>query len=371
VTSRAALLAVALLGVYAAQPAPAAAPDTSQPPPGPASGNRGVIATPSSTPVPTAGLTAAPLVAQAYDAILDADFAALRAQLPAVCPPAPPEVCGMLGALALWWELSLEPESRKSDARFVRSIEQAIAATEAWTRREPQRAEAWFYAGAAYGARVQWRVLREQRLAAARDGKRIKEALEQSLALDPGLHDANFGLGMYRYYADIGPAALKLLRWMLWLPGGDRRDGLRKIVLARDQGAVVAGEADYQLHLIYLWYEKRSRDALAIVRRLQQRYPHNPLFYEIEAEVHDKYFHDAQASLAASMRLLALAADGQVHEARLASVRARLNIAVQAAALGDRARAIDLLTALVSENPARPQGAAARARSLLTTIRAR
>ena len=46
-------------------------------------------------------------------------------------------------------------------------------------------AEAWFYLGAAYGARVQWRVLRQEHLAAARDGKRIKEALEQALALDP------------------------------------------------------------------------------------------------------------------------------------------------------------------------------------------
>jgi hypothetical protein len=369
--SRAALLAAALLNLCAAHPALDAAAGTSQPVPGTAAYDRRAIATPSPKPAPIRGLSAAPLVAQAYDAILDADFAALHAQLRAVCPPAPPEVCRLLEAVALWWELSLEPESRKNDARFVRSVEQAIAAAEAWTRREPQRAEAWFYVGAAYGARVQWRVLREQRLAAARDGKRIKEALEQSLALDPALHDANFGLGMYRYYADIGPAALKLLRWMLWLPGGNRTDGLRRILLARDHGQVVGGEAEYQLHLIYLWYEKRSRDALAIVRRLQQRYPRNPLFYEIEAEVHDKYFHDAKASLTASARLLALAEAGQVHEARLASVRARLNIAVQAAALGDRARAIDQLTALVAENPARPQGATARARSLLTTIRAR
>jgi hypothetical protein len=370
VTDRAALLAAALLLLYAAYPAPEAAVRSSQAAPASTPQNR-VTTPPPPRSLPIRGLTAAPLVAQAYDTILDADFAALRARLPGVCPPAPAEVCGMLEALALWWELSLEPESRRSDARFVRSVEQAIAATEAWTRREPQRAEAWFYAGAAYGARVQWRVLREQRLAAARDGKRIKESLERALALDPELHDANFGLGMYRYYADIGPAALKLLRWVLWLPGGDRADGLRRIMLARDHGQVVGGEADYQLHLIYLWYEKRSRDALAIVRRLQQRYPHNPLFYEVEAEVHDKYFHDAQASLTASSRLLALAEAGQVREARLASVRARLNIAVQAAALGDRARAIDLLTALVAENPPRPQGATARARSLLSTIKAR
>ena len=53
-------------------------------------------------------------------------------------------------------------------------------------RASRERAEAWFYLGAAYGARVQWRVLREQRLAAARDGKRIKESLERALGARSG-----------------------------------------------------------------------------------------------------------------------------------------------------------------------------------------
>ena len=75
---------------------------------------------------------------------------------------------------------------------------------DAWTQREPQRADAWFFLGASYGLRVQWRVLRTERLAAARDGKRIKDALERALALDPDLQDAYFGIGLYHYYADVG-----------------------------------------------------------------------------------------------------------------------------------------------------------------------
>ena len=100
---------------------------------------------------------------------------------------------------ALWWQIQLDDESTALDAEFERRVEAAIAAADAWTVSEPQRAEAWFYLGAAYGARVQWRVLRAERVAAARDGKRIKEALEQALALDPSLHDARFGIGLYKY----------------------------------------------------------------------------------------------------------------------------------------------------------------------------
>ena len=118
----------------------------------------------------------------------------------------------MLDATALWWRIQLDPDSRALDDEFSTSVERAIRTTEAWTVRAPDDAEAWFYLGGAYAARVQWRVLREERLAAARDGKRIKEALERALTLDPEFDDAYFGIGMYRYYADVAPTAAKILQ---------------------------------------------------------------------------------------------------------------------------------------------------------------
>jgi len=165
-------------------------------------------------------------------------------------------------------------------------------------------------------------VLRKERLAAARDGKRIKEALEHSLALDPALHDAKFGLGMYRYYADVAPAALRMVRWLLLLPGGDRVDGLRQMIDARTRGRVVRGEADFQLHLIYLWYEKRVGDGLAIIRDLQTRYPRNPLFYYTEAEILDVYFHDTAGASVVLGQLIARADATRVNAPAIASRRA-------------------------------------------------
>ena len=114
--------------------------------------------------------------------------------------------------------------------------------------REPQRAEAWFYLAGSYAPLVQWRVLRGERLAAARDGKKIKDALERALQLDPTLNDAYFGIGLYHYYADVAPAAAKILRWLLFLPGGDRVQGMREMLRAREHGELLTGEADYQLH---------------------------------------------------------------------------------------------------------------------------
>src|SRR5204863_237504 len=144
------------------------------------------------------------------------------------------------------------------DRRFGELSASTIAANEAWTRREPQRAEAWFYLAGAYAPRVQWRVLRGERLGAARDGKRIKDALERALQLDPTLNDAYFGIGLYHYYAGVAPAAAKLLRWLLFLPGGDQAKGLREMLQARDKGELLRGEADFQLHVVYLWYEHKT-----------------------------------------------------------------------------------------------------------------
>ena len=280
------------------------------------------------------GITAAPTVARAYDLILDANFDELKKTLPATCPPAPMVACRGLEALSLWWQIQLDLDDHRLDAAFLTAANRAIAEAEQWAAAEPERAEAWFYVGAAYGARAQFRVYRVERVAAARDGKRIKESLEKALALDPSMHDAEFGIGMYRYYAGVAPAVFRLLRFLLLLPGGDRAGGLEQLERASRLGVLVGGEAQFQIQVLYLWYEHQSNEALALIRGLQQRYPHNLLFRQIEAEVLDKYFHDHAASLKASEQLLALARSGAVFRADVAERVARANIAKQASALG-------------------------------------
>jgi tetratricopeptide (TPR) repeat protein len=318
---------------------------------------------------PQRGITAANVVAKAYDAILDADFERLKSELPSTCGPAPRVACLGLEALSLWWQIQLDPESRRLDTTFLSKVNAAIAEAERMTKAEPDRAEAWFYLGAAYGVRAQFRVHRVERLAAARDGKRIKESLEHALALDPGMHDAEFGIGMYRYYADVAPAFFRFLRVLLLLPGGDRVDGLRQLERAASRGQLVRGEAQYQIQILYLWYEKKWRQALVIVRALQDRYPRNPLFHQIEAEILDVYFHDAAASLKASEQLLALSRSRSVNRPEIASTVARLNIAKQLIALMQHDRAVDLLDRVIAEKPSAPVGAIARARAMQRALK--
>ena len=298
-------------------------------------------------------------LARVYDFILEARFDQVEAELRRTCGPAPAEACDVMAATALWWRILLDPESRALDDEFSASVDRAIRTTEAWVERAPQDPESWFYLGGAYAARVQWRVLREERLAAARDGKRIKQALEQAIELEPRLDDAYFGIGLYKYYADVAPAAARFLRFLLLLPGGDRDEGLEQMLRARERGRLLQGEADYQLHLIYLWYEENTDRALELLRGLQRQYPANPLFLIQIAEIQESYQHDITASLATWRTLLAMAREQRVNAAVIAETRAHLGVARQLEALHQTDRAIEQLQDLVAEKPSAPYGALA------------
>jgi len=322
---------------------------------------------------PGTGLTNAPALARAYDAIFDAHFPAATARLEDACGrgwrgrtvaragEASPHACRVLDLVSRWWQLQADPLDGTHDAAFAARVDQVVSETESWTAQEPARAEAWFYAGAAYGVRVQWRALRGERLAAARDGKRIKDALERALALDQDLQDAYFGIGLYHYYADVAPVAAKVLRWMLLLPGGDREAGLREMLRARNAGQVLRSEADYQLHAVYLWYEKDTERALGLARDLRERHPHNPLFAQAVADTEDVHLSDYAASLRTWTALLADARASRVAWPEQTEVRARLGMARQLDRLSETDLAIEHLRSVVAAAPAAPVGALADA----------
>lgn len=294
------------------------------------------------------------MLARAYDVILDARFDELEPVLREACPPAPPEACRILRVIALWWRIQLDPQNPARDAAFTRAVDAAIATTEAWTTRAPRAAEAWFYLGAAYALRVQFRVLRDEKVAAARDGKRIRQALERAIAIDPRLNDAYFGIGLYQYYADIAPAAAKILRWLLMLPGGDRDEGLEQMLRAQASGEVLRDEADFQLHIIYLWYEERPDRAVELLAGLRDRHPTNPLFGLLIGDIQDLYFHDPTAALETYRSVLHAARDDRVAEAELAETRARLGIARQLDLLVETDRAIEHLKDVLEQRPSAP-----------------
>ena len=251
-----------------------------------------------------AALTGGDRLAAAYELILSAQFDRADADIPRACPPAPAEACQVLGAVSLWWRIQIDPDNRSRDRLLNERAHAAIRAAEAWTKRDPRNAESWFFVASAYAPLVQWQALRGERVGAARNANRVREALQEALRIDPGLADAHFGIGVYEYYADVASAAAKVFRWLLFLPGGDRVRGLQAIDETRRSGSLLGAEADFQRYLIDIWYEHKPDEAIAILKSLDARYPTNPLFLQRIAETYDTYLHDARASAAAWQLLI-------------------------------------------------------------------
>ena len=184
------------------------------------------------------------------------------------------------------------------------------------------------------------------------------------LALDPSTAGRRFGVGLYHYYADVAPSAAKLLRWLLLLPGRRPRGGAAGDGSRRARGAqVLRSEADYQLHLLYLWYEQDAERALALARELRARHPHNPHFVEVEADIHDVHRSDPRgqpAGLARPGRRRAGGSRGAAPDA--AAARARLGVAAQLDRLGETDLAIEQLRSAAGRRRRRTGGHGGRAR---------
>jgi tetratricopeptide (TPR) repeat protein len=313
-------------------------------------------------PLRATGLTNPEPLSKAYELILDARNDEAAQQLRTACGPAPATGCLVLDAVAAYWQLLSDPDNTSRDAVVLAKANAAIASADAWVTREPKRAEAWFYLGGAYGTRVLMRgMLRDEMLSAARDGRRIHDALERAVALDSSLQDAYFGLGLYHYYAAIAPAAARVLRVLFLLPAGDREGGLREMQQTQNRGLLLRGEADYQLHLIYLWYERQPMTSLKLVEGLQARYPHNPLFALRAAILQNDAFHNTQASLQIYQSLLEAARAGRVAYPGITEVNARLGMAQEMDLLCDTEHAIEQLRLVIALTPAAPYSSAARA----------
>ena len=147
----------------------------------------------------------------------------------------------------------------------------------------------------------------------------------------------------------------------MFLPGGDRAGGLKEMEQTRSKGILLRGEADYQLHLIYLWYEKQATTALRLIDGLHTRYPANPVFFLRLAEIQTIYIRNHQAALQIYRSMLDAARAGRIAAPAVSEVYARLGMAQEMDAVCDSAGAVEQLNAVIALKPAAPYGALARA----------
>ena len=229
---------------------------------------------------------------------------------------------------------------------------------------EPERAEAWFYLGAAYGARgavaratrraARGRARRQAHQGSARAGARARSG-------DARCRVRHRHVSLLRRRRAGGlqvpavPAAAAGRRSRR-RPRADRTRqprraaGPRRSAVSRSTCSTSGTSTSRRT---------RWRSSAAC----RQRYPHNPLFRQIEAEILDVYFHDHAASLRGVRAAAgARAVTRGVPRRHRRSARAPQHRA-QSIALQQRERAISELDALIARQPTRRRRARTRARA--------
>ena len=234
------------------------------------------------------------IAVRAMNKLMDGDFDAASEIFRQIQASAPESPLGyLLEADANWWKIYLveanltDPDVFEAlseaptpyDADFRRSVDIAIRKAEARIQVHQDEAYSYFYEGLGYGLRARLEALRDHALGTARAGKKLRSSSLAALKLDPNLNDAYFGIGLYNYFVDTLPTYVKMLRFLILLPGGDRLVGLRQMQEAMEKGQLVTSEARFHLAKDYSRpIEHQFATSLELFRQMEQQYPHNPLW---------------------------------------------------------------------------------------------
>src|SRR5258707_8994826 len=126
---------------------------------------------------------------------------------------------------------------------------------------EHDSAEMQFYAGMGDALTSRLYGLRGEGRNTARAGVRAREHLLRAKAMNADLADADFGLGLYNYYIDTLSAGSRVLRFFMGVPGGNKKEGIRQLQHAIDEGVLVPPEARFYLAINLHNYDQQYNRA--------------------------------------------------------------------------------------------------------------
>jgi tetratricopeptide (TPR) repeat protein len=216
----------------------------------------------------------------------------------------------LIEADALWWEIYCKwserkyntidawPHPRPADSdstaelaladKVVRLAEAGIA--------QSDTAEMELYAGLGYALRARLVGMRYERMPAVRAGVAARSHLMRCIELDPGMSDAYLGLGLYNYFVDTLSTMVKIMRFFMGIPGGDKRVGLRQLEIASTKGELTRMEARYNMARDLRNYDRDYARAEQAAAPLVAEYPGNGIFLLLVGDIQQKLGHTDRAA---------------------------------------------------------------------------
>jgi hypothetical protein len=173
-------------------------------------------------------------------------------------------------ALSKWRIMWLSTYNEFDKEELIGQLDKVNELCEAQT--EP-KIDCAFFNASVTGIRAQITATENQWWETAQLGKKMKHQSEDILDVDAEYYPALYLLGSYNYFADALPGYLKFIRSLVFLPGGDRTQGLKQLITAYQKGGVVSGEAGRTLAIIYTYFQKRPEYGVKMCDNLLTTYP--------------------------------------------------------------------------------------------------
>jgi tetratricopeptide (TPR) repeat protein len=208
----------------------------------------------------------------------------------------------ILEAEARWWKIYCSASTVKwgmvdawkrgklpADGEYLALLDREIALT---TGREnatteapannsaaaPESAEMHLYAGIGLALKARMYALQGDNHATAHAAVAARREFLRTVQMNPTLADAYTGLGLYNYYVDTLGPIVKMLRFLMGIPGGNRKLGILQLERGMKDGQLTAVEARFYLATSLRTYDHDYQRALTIAQPLAARYPGNPIF---------------------------------------------------------------------------------------------
>jgi tetratricopeptide (TPR) repeat protein len=141
-----------------------------------------------------------------------------------------------------------------------------------------ETAEMHLYAGMGWALKARVYALRNENRNVARVGVNARAEMLRALELDPHMADATAALGIYNYYVASLSPIVKMLRFFMGIPGGDKELGIKQMEVGMNQGVLLAVHVRFILARGLRQYDQKYEKALAVAEPLVARYPQNPMF---------------------------------------------------------------------------------------------
>ena len=183
-------------------------------------------------------------------------------------------------AMVDWWRIMVDRDNTAYDDRFLSALDHVIDLCDQRLDENEEDVAALFFKGGALGFTGRLRFYRDDWFGAASAGRKALPLVQTAFAADTSNFDIYLGTGIYNYYAavipEIYPVAKPLL---LFIPPGDKQEGIRQLRIAAERGRYASIEATYFLMQLNYLYEKNYPEALSLAQSLHERFPNNMLFH--------------------------------------------------------------------------------------------